>query len=583
MKKRLKWILPYFKPYRTKIFLGLTLAIFTAILDQLIPWSTKIFFDRLQNYTSNSSSFYFLSEPLFAIVLISLISGTMLFFQRKMVIGSSRKIEYQIRKDLLKSILEQPQSFYDKNTVGDLMSRLTNDLDRIRDFIGPVTLHLNRMTLNTLFSLVALILLSPYLSLIGLIPIFVLPLFVNRFLKKTHHLHTRIQKKLGSLNAFVQDSISGIQVIKIFNKEESFSQKFEQHSQELKKESTKVAFITSGLWPIISFLGSLGVLLVIWQGSKMVINNEITLGTFTAIFLYLIRLQPPLSGLGWVLNLMQRSNASIDRILELKENLLPLIQSNTTSQIKNHNLLFKNLSFTYPYSDQPILKNINLSIPSKSSLGIVGSTGSGKTTLLKLICKIYPPPVNSLFLGDVDSNQISYKEWFSKVSLAPQDGFLFSESIRFNINLGLQKDSIYSYQEVGGLANFEQDLHQIKDGYETVLGEKGINLSGGQKQRVGLARALISNANILCLDDTFSALDSYTEAKTITNLKSKFKQKTIIIASHRCSVVSHCSHIIVLDQGEIKEQGTHQELLAKNGRYTKIYQKQQMKREFNDF
>ena len=363
MKKHLKWLFPYFKPYKKQIFIGIFFVVLTGILDQTIPWLTKVFFDRLDNH--EAFSWWFFLEPLLCILCVSIVSGILLRFQRHLVIGSSRRIEYQIRKDLLQELLKQPQVFFDQQKTGDLMSRLTNDLDRIRDFLGPVTLHLNRMTLNTVFTLIALLLLNPYLMVIGLIPVCLLPLFVNRFLKVTHRLHGKIQHNLGVLNTFIQDSISGIQIIKVYGKENEFNRKFEQHSEEFRKESAKVAFVTSALWPFISFLSSIGLLLVIWQGSKMVITNEITIGTLAATFLYLLRLQPPLSGLGWVLNLIQRANAAMDRVLIMRESftfkeeeqLFPL-------ELKNYHLEFKNLNFAYPNSQRKVFKQFK---PSNSS------------------------------------------------------------------------------------------------------------------------------------------------------------------------------------------------------------------------
>lgn len=581
MKIFSRWrvLTPYLREHRWPILVGLGFVVISTALDQIAPWMIKQIIDKLQDGNSVSDIL-----PQILIMLGSIcISAVLLYYQRLWVIQASRKIEYRLRNDLFASLQNQPKVFFDHNKIGDIMSRITNDLDRIRDFLGPVILHLARMLCMVVFTIFSVFLLSPKLALMGIIPVFIVPFFVNRFMKKMHQLHGRIQKDLGQMNDFVQDTISGIQVLKSYGAEKVFTQKFENSSEKLKKDGTDIAIFTSGLWPFIGLLGSVGILLVIWYGSKLTIETGLTLGTLSACLIYLLRLQFPLAGLGWVSNLYQRSNASMDRIISLKQNFLkpevpysetiqPPFESGNIPEF-HHCLEIKKLTFSYTKGIE-VLKDISVTIPKGSSLGIVGPTGSGKTTLLHLICGVYEAPKNTLYIDQKPAESFSDLEWKQIFSLASQDGFLFSDTIENNIQLGQTKRSTDSIERAAELSGFAKDIPQIESGYGALLGERGINLSGGQRQRVGLARALLANSEIICLDDTLSALDTETEKEVLDNIRNHLTHKTLIITSHRYSAIAHCHHILFLDEGKIVEQGNHAELMKLHGRYFQVYQQQ---------
>ncbi len=576
MKSRWNLVSPYLAKYKNWLIWGLLFVILQKAIDQVSPWMVKILIDNL-NQGLGFKSVYM---PLSVILAATIISASFLYYERWWVIRISRKIEYEFRSDLYQKFQAQPKAFTDAHSVGGLMSNATNDLDRIRDFLGPVFLHLTGMLGLTVFTLVSIFLLDPRLALLGVFPVLTLPLFVNFFLKRMHKLYSKIQENLSSLNSFVQDTISGVHVVKAYGKKEAFSKKFEIASENLKNTSIRVAFFTTGLWPLIGIFGSLGILLVIAVGGYMVIKGMITLGALSAALIYLLKLQFPLAGLGWVANLLQRSNASLDRIIELEKKFRefapPKVKKaaeiNNIPEENKNGLYIKDLSFKYQNED--ILKNINLHVPKGSSLGIVGPTGSGKTSLIHVICGIYPPPDNSLFWEGRAFETHELQSWKKYFSLAPQDGFLFSTSIRENILLGQSSKSTYSVDEASELSGLSKDLPQIPQGLEALLGERGINLSGGQRQRVGLARSLITNSDVLCLDDTLSALDSETENFVLNNLKTKYESNTLIVISHRYSTIMHCDQIIFLEDGQIVEQGNHQQLLDLGGKYAQVYHKQ---------
>jgi ATP-binding cassette subfamily B protein len=582
-RKRAKFILPYVRRYKFSFMGGILLVIISTALDQVSPWMVKIILDNL----ASGKAFNLIYTPLLLVFLAAVFSAVLLYFQRMWVIQASRKIEYEMRDDLFRSLQAQPKIFFDKQSTGDLMSNATNDLDRVRDYLGIVILHLARMICLGIFTLTAVWMLHPMLAVLGIIPSVILPLFVNRLLKKMHQLYGYIQKNLGTLNSFIQDTMSGIQVVKAYAREDVFKGKFEKLSNNLRINSLKVAFFTSGLWPFIGLLGALGILLVVWFGARMVIQEVISIGTLSAALLYLLKLQFPMAGLGWIANLMQRSNAAMDRLLEL-ENKLSAAED-TVSQAspvaprswppglsrEQKCLTLRRLYFRYEQGPE-VLHDVNLTIPFGTTLGIVGPIGSGKSTLMHLLCGVYTPPPRTLYLAGRPREAYSSEEWKSWFSLSPQDGFLFSQSIRDNIAMGQGPNPVYSVEEAGDMAGFTRDLPQIQSGYDTLLGERGINLSGGQRQRVGLAKALLCNAEILCLDDSLSALDSETEIRVLENLRKRFVNYTLIIISHRYSAVVGCDNIVFLGNGTITETGTHRALLERDGPYAQVYKKQMM-------
>jgi ATP-binding cassette subfamily B multidrug efflux pump len=626
-ESRYAFLKPYLGRQKVPIILGWILVLVSTGLDQVSPWMVKVILDALQAGKGMTA----VQWPIAAILIATVVSGLLLFYQRLWVIRASRTIEYELRRDLFSGLMLQPKRFFDRNSIGDIMSRATNDLDRIRDLAGPAVLHLARMGCLAIFTTVALARLDLRLMWLGLLPSVLMPVVANVFLKRMYGLFGGIQKSLSSLNSFLQDTISGIQVVKAYGKQEEFSAKLTQTSRDLRDASMKVAYSNSAIWPGIGALGAIGLVLVTWVGGRMVIRDAISLGTLSAAILYLLRLQFPLIGLGWVASMIQRANVSIDRLAALRGSfqvdpaLLPggaekALEEMDKVRARNGNsedpptLELRKLSFFYEVSPpksttlkpekagapagrngsngkivaavaagspgssplSPALEGIDLKIPAGSSLGIVGPTGSGKTTLMHVLCGIYAPPSGMLFLDGVPRENIPDSEWLRHFAYAPQDGFLFSASIRSNIEMGHGARSMHSAEEAAAWSALSRDLGQFPQGYDSMLGEKGINLSGGQRQRVGLARALLANPLVLGLDDTLSALDTETESLVLEQLRRHFAGRTVLIVSHRYSAVMGCDNIVFLADGKILEQGTHAELLRKGGAYAAVWEKQRL-------
>ena len=556
----------------------------------------KVILDTLQA----GKDFPAVTWPLLAILGATLVSGLLLYYQRLWVIRGSRTIEYELRRDLFGGLMLQPKRFFDQHSIGDIMSRATNDLDRIRDMAGPVILHLARMGCLLVYTTFCIWKLNPHLMWLGLLPSLMMPMLANYFLKRMYGLFGGIQKNLSSLNSFLQDTISGIQVVKAYGKQDEFSAKLALTSRDLRDSSLKVAYSNSIIWPAIGALGAIGLVLVAWQGGKMVIRDQVSLGTLSAAILYILRLQFPLIGLGWVASMIQRANVSIDRLATLRKSFVVEPDSVGPEEDRGgpleplRKLELKNLTFVYEAAAQTkvsppgadgkgpskpmrdVLQGISLEIPAGSTLGIVGPTGSGKTTLMHILCGIYPTPPGTLFLNGKPREALRDAEWIRYFTYAPQDGFLFSTSIRNNIEMGRGALSLHSMEEAADWSALSRDLGQFPQGYDSMLGEKGINLSGGQRQRVGLARALLANSPVLGLDDTLSALDTETETLVLEQLRKRFQGRTVLIVSHRYSAVMGCDNIIFLADGKILEQGTHAELLRLGGAYAAVWEKQRL-------
>lgn len=565
----------------------------STALDQASPWIIKIIIDLLlesdlqgsigQQVIQQAAQESVRAEIyhyLFILGSISIVGAILLFFQRYLLITSSRKSEYSLRKHLFEKFQIQPRRFFDNNPIGEIMSRSTNDLDHVRDLVGPVILHITRMGLLLLYTAGCLAYISPLLALVGLGFSLLLPIITLRFMKFLYSTYATNQKFLGKLNTFVQETISGVSIVKAFRCEPLFYQRFEKSSEEFRETSKKVAFTNSFIWPIISLVGSVGICASILVGAYLVQQGELTIGELSAAVLYLVKVQFPLVGLGWVLSMVQRGRASLDRIMDLESQMIDRDDKNQGEvfQEKFNKIQLKDLHLQL--DETSILKGIDLELSQGMSLGIVGATGSGKTMLANVIAGIYRPSSGEILVNDKMTKHLKVNDYRRLFSVAPQDGFLFSDSIVNNILLGSDREaSEISEEEIQrtlNTADFTKDLPDIPNGIGAMLGEKGINLSGGQKQRVGLSRALLANKPILILDDTLSALDTETEAQVLQNLKNETSHLTTVIISHRYSSVCDLDEIIVLNEGRIVERGTHNELLKLEGEYWDTWEKQQI-------
>jgi ATP-binding cassette subfamily B protein len=513
------------------------------------------------------------------IIGLALCEGVFRFLMRRLIIGVSRDIEYSMRNDLFRHLETLPMSFYQKNRTGDLMSRVTNDLSNVRMLFGPGIMYTANTIVVSVLAIVLMLRMNWQLTLLALLPMPAVSLCVRRFGKKIHDLTEESQGRLADLSARVQESMSGIRVVKAFVQEEQEIGAFESMNRTLIAKNRELIRVQSVFYPSMELLIGFAVAIVIWFGGRQVIQGSISLGDFVAFTVYLGRLTWPMIALGWVVNLLERGRASMERLNYIFDTVPDVRDAANTIpdfQVEGE-IEFRNLSFSY--EGVPTLRNISLVIPKGTTVAIVGATGSGKTSLVQLIPRLYNPPPNSLFVDGVPVERIPLSTLRGAVGFIPQDTFLFGETIRENIAFGVESATDEQVLQAAITSNIHADVERFPSQYETMVGERGITLSGGQKQRTAISRAVLRDPRILILDDSLSSVDTYTEEQILRELKDVMRNRTSILISHRVSTVKEADEIIVLDQGRIVERGTHADLLARGGYYAELHQRQLLEEE----
>ncbi|MFA6026203.1 MAG: ABC transporter ATP-binding protein [Ignavibacteriaceae bacterium] len=578
----LKTLKKYFLRYKTKIFWGILFILISNGFSTYVPIVIKDAMNDLHKSLAQQT----LIKYGLLIAGTSLIAGVFRFLIRQTIIVVSREIEFDLRQDFWAHIQRLPLRYFQNNSTGNIMAHATNDINAVRMFIGPAVMYTIDTGIRFLIVLWIMLSIDVSVTLYSLLPLPFLSYMIYVIGKKIHARFTAIQEKFSELTTKAQENYSGMRVIKSYVREESEIDEFATLSKDYLHRNMKLVKIQALFQPILFLITGLSIIIVIWVGGSEVINNKLMLGDVTALIIYLGMLIWPIIAFGWVINIIQQAEASMKRLNKILAEPFEIVETEETDfSLKDlkGKITFRNVSFSYQEHLPKVLNNINLEIPVGTTLAIMGLTGAGKTTMINLLPRLYDITEGEILLDDIPINKIPLATLRKQIGFVQQETFLFSDSIANNLTYGLKEHNSDKMMSASRIAQFDKDVKDFPNGYETIIGERGITLSGGQKQRATIARSLVIDPKILILDDSFSAVDTHTEEEILKNLKTFMKERTSIIISHRISTVKDADKIVVLDKGTIAEEGTHDELLALNKLYADIYYKQLLEKEIEEF
>jgi ATP-binding cassette subfamily B protein len=577
----LSYLNKYFLRYKKKLALGVVFILISNTAQVFIPIFLREGIDGIQENVSYTRLF----EYGLLIVAAALIAGVFRFLIRQTIIVVSREIEYDLRQDFWAHIQKLPYRYFQNNSTGNIMAHATNDISAVRMYVGPAIMY-SVDTISKFLIIIAIIVsISPLLTLYTLLPLPFLSYFVYKLSKKIHKKFTLIQESFSDLTTKAQENYSGIRVIKSYVREDGEIESFTKQSEDYLNKTMDKVKVQALFQPILYTIAGLSVIIVVWAGGAMIINNTLTLGDISAFVIYLGMLIWPMIAFGWILNIIQQASASMKRLIKIFNEELEIQDSSSTRYSINSikgKIEFQNISFKYRENLPNVLENINFTIEPGETAAIIGRTGTGKTTLINLIPRLFDPTEGKVLIDGYPVNEIPLKVLRSNIGLVPQETFLFSDTLKNNILYGARSKTDELIKLVSEISQLHKDVESFPKGFETMLGERGITLSGGQKQRSCLARALAIDPKILILDDSFSAVDTNTEEEILKRLKEFMKERTSIIISHRISTVKDADKIFVLDDGKIVEQGKHEELVAKAGIYADLHYKQLLEEELKE-
>lgn len=566
-------VIPYLKKSAGRILLGILMLVIVDAIQLVIPKIMQYAIDHIQNRTITQSGL-----ALVGLAILGLAIGIMVmrFFWRILIIGNSYVIETAMREDYYNHLLRLSQNFFNRSKIGDLMAYATNDLNAVRMLFGMGFIAASDIFLMTFASFGFMVSINLRLTLLAIIPLPLLTLTITTFGKKVHKRFGRVQTSFASLSGAVQESISGIRVVKAFVQEDSELAKIDQSSMNYVKENIGMAKLSGIFHPLMGLIISISMITTLWLGGQATIRGDITIGGFIAFFSYLGMLVWPMIAIGMVVEMYQRGTASLKRLNEIFAEQPEVTDSEADPSITSlkGNIAIKNLSFRYQENLPVVFDQLSLSVEDGKTLAIVGKTGCGKTTLIDLLTRVYNPPYHTVTIDGHWLEHVPLNILHRDMMMVPQDIFLFSDSIANNIRLGKPDATLEEIETAAKMAQVYADIKGFDQGFDTLIGERGVTLSGGQKQRVAIARALLCNPQILILDDALSAVDTKTERGLLHELIEQRQGKTTIIIAHRISSVSHADSIAVIDQHKVAELGSHEELLALNGIYKDLADKQ---------
>ncbi len=596
--KKLRPLVPYLKRYRGGLVWGGLCVLFNNGIWILFPQVLR----RAVNDLNSGVTRQKLLTYSLLIIAIALVKGIFQFLTRWVVIGISRDIEFDLRNDLFAHLERLSYSYYQRNRTGDIMARATNDLNAVRMLLGPAIMYSANTMVFTAGALGFMLAISPKLTIYAFLPLPIASIVIQYFGRRIHERFERIQAMFSDISARAQENFSGARVIRAYVQEQAEIAAFEGANKEYIRRSLGLVRLMGMLWPTLELMLGAAVVIVLWLGGRQVLLGKMSVGDFVAFNTYMMQLTWPVIALGWVINIFQRGTASLVRVEQIlsqkpeiaDEEIIGSSGDRVIGSSKNQifrspddpmtrspdligEIEFCNLNFAY--NGTSVLKDINLRIPAGSSLAIVGPTGSGKTTLVNLIPRIYDAEPGAVLIDGCPVRQFPLDSLRRHIGFVPQETFLFSDTIRENIAYGDGDASLDDIKAAAEAANIAQDIASFPEGYNTMVGERGITLSGGQKQRTAIARALLRSPRILILDDALSSVDTHTEDKILNHLREIMRGRTTIFISHRVSTVRNADSIAVLHQGRVVELGTHDQLIARNGYYTDLYNKQLLEEE----
>jgi ATP-binding cassette subfamily B protein len=577
----LRRLLPYLGRSRRPILLGLTCAVFSNLFTLLTPWVLKYAVDDLTLGVTRSKLGIYSA----ALLAISMCGGVFRYAMRRLIIGASRRVEYDLRSDFFAHLQRFPREYFDKARTGDLMSRASADLGAVRMMAGPAAMYAVSTSVLAVAAVAMMFWLDARLTLMIVTGLPLVSFMVKYFGQAIHTRFERIQAQLAEISALTQESLAGVRVVRAYGQEEAERRKFLAANDEYVARNRRLILLQACFYPSMTFGFGLAIVGFLYLGGREVIRGELTLGEFVAFNGYLGQLAWPLIAFGWVTNMFQRGLASWQRMLDVFDTPPSIVDSPSAQPIPQPvrgDLRVRHLSFAYD-SGPVVLHDIDLHVPAGSTLAIVGATGSGKSSLVHMLVRLYDPPPGTVFLDGHDVREVPLADLRRAIAFVPQETFLFSTTLEENIAFGVGSEPgderLRQVQAAAAIARLDKDVAQFADGYQTRVGERGLTLSGGQKQRTAIARALMTGAPVLVFDDALSAVDTYTEEEILGKLRTVTADRTTIIVAHRISAVRHADQIIVLEAGRIVERGRHEQLALAGGPYSELVHQQQLEAE----